>query len=153
VWAHLNIFPKDRDTIKLGNQVQVNTIANEYHYSGKITYINQSSESNQAIIARVPLKNPNGKLISGDYVSAAITVKEDNVPLAVKRTALQESNNSSLVYIQVGDQYEARKLQLGRKDNQWVEVLSGITKGTKYVSKNSYIVRADIEKAGVSHDH
>jgi cobalt-zinc-cadmium efflux system membrane fusion protein len=44
-------------------------------------------------------------------------------------------------------------LELGRSNQNWVEVLSGIELGTQYVTENSYLIKADIEKSGASHDH
>jgi len=34
-----------------------------------------------------------------------------------------------------------------------MQVLGGIDAGTQYVTDNSYIIKADIEKSGASHDH
>jgi cobalt-zinc-cadmium efflux system membrane fusion protein len=44
-------------------------------------------------------------------------------------------------------------LELGKQDEKWVEVLGGLEAGTRYVTKNSYVIKADIEKSGASHDH
>jgi len=55
--------------------------------------------------------------------------------------------------VQYGNQFEARPLELGRSDGKWVEVLSGITAGEKYAGKNSFVLKADLGKAGASHDH
>ncbi len=44
-------------------------------------------------------------------------------------------------------------LELGREDEEWVEVLGGLKPGTEYVSGNSYLLKADVEKSGASHDH
>ena len=44
-------------------------------------------------------------------------------------------------------------LELGRRDSSFVEVRSGLTPGTVYVTENSYLIKADIEKSGASHDH
>ncbi len=49
--------------------------------------------------------------------------------------------------------YEVRMLDLGRADEEWVEVLGGLKVGTEYVTENSYLIKADIEKSGASHDH
>ena len=57
------------------------------------------------------------------------------------------------VFAQVGDVYEVRMLTLGRRDARSVEVLDGLAAGTVYVTDNSYLIKADIEKAGASHDH
>jgi cobalt-zinc-cadmium efflux system membrane fusion protein len=57
------------------------------------------------------------------------------------------------VYAKVGEEYEVRMLELGREAGEWIEVLGGIDLGTVYVTDNSYIIKADIEKSGASHDH
>jgi cobalt-zinc-cadmium efflux system membrane fusion protein len=44
-------------------------------------------------------------------------------------------------------------LTLGRRDAARLEVLEGLAAGTEYVIENSYLIKADIEKAGASHDH
>jgi cobalt-zinc-cadmium efflux system membrane fusion protein len=44
-------------------------------------------------------------------------------------------------------------LELGRRDGENVEVLGGLEPGTEYVTGNSYLIKADIEKSGASHDH
>ncbi|VAW68589.1 Probable Co/Zn/Cd efflux system membrane fusion protein, partial [hydrothermal vent metagenome] len=54
---------------------------------------------------------------------------------------------------QTGEEYEVRMLELGRHDDKWVEVSGGLETGTRYVSENSYVIKADIEKSGASHDH
>ena len=58
-----------------------------------------------------------------------------------------------MVFAQFGDQYEVRMLELGEMSDEWVEVRGGITAGTPYVTENSFIIKADIEKSGASHDH
>ena len=58
-----------------------------------------------------------------------------------------------VVYANFGQDYEVRMLKLGRSSPEWTEVLSGIKPGTAYVTKGSFLVRADIEKSGAGHDH
>ena len=73
--------------------------------------------------------------------------------LAVRRSALQTFRESDVVYANVGEIYEVRMLDLGRKDENFVEVIGGLVPGQTYVTANSYLVKADIEKSGASHDH
>ncbi|MYI69911.1 MAG: secretion protein HlyD, partial [Boseongicola sp. SB0673_bin_14] len=75
------------------------------------------------------------------------------VPLAVRRSALQTFRDFTVVYAQIGDEYEVRMLELGRAAGDWVEVLGGLDPGTRYVTENSYVLKADIEKSGATHDH
>ena len=95
----------------------------------------------------------NGSLKVGQFISAEILLDSYKVPMAVKATGLQSFRDFTVVYAKVDEQYEVRMLELGRKVGSWVEVLGGIAAGTEYVAKNSYIIKADIDKSGASHDH
>ncbi|HIL40744.1 MAG TPA: secretion protein HlyD, partial [Methylococcales bacterium] len=53
----------------------------------------------------------------------------------------------------IGNDYEVRMLELGVITAEWAEVLSGLKPNAEYVSKHSYIIKADIEKSGALHDH
>jgi cobalt-zinc-cadmium efflux system membrane fusion protein len=75
------------------------------------------------------------------------------VQLAVRREALQRFRDFDVVFARYGDTYEVRMLELGHGDREFVEVLDGISPGVEYVTANSYLIKADIEKAGASHDH
>ncbi len=74
-------------------------------------------------------------------------------PLAVRTRALQPFRDFTVVYAKVGDTYEVRMLDLGRRTEEWTEVLGGIEPGTTYVVDGAFLIRADIEKSGASHDH
>ena len=75
------------------------------------------------------------------------------MPLAVRESGLQAFRDFTVVYARVDDTYEVRMLDLGRSDGEYIEVLGGLEPGTTYVTENSYLVKADIEKSGASHDH
>ena len=52
-----------------------------------------------------------------------------------------------------GDTYEPRVVTLGKSDPFLTEILSGLEVGERYVVANSYLIKADLEKEGVEHDH
>ena len=58
-----------------------------------------------------------------------------------------------MVFAQVDDVYEVRVLDLGRNAGEWVEVLGGLEPGTRYVTSNSQLIKADIMKSGAAHNH
>ncbi len=153
VWANLMLFPKDRAKVKRGDEAVITTAIDGKVLTGKISNINIVTDANQAVVARVILENEEGQLIPGTYITAQINFASYEVPLAVKRSGLQSFRDFTVVYAQIGDEYEVRMLEVGRQDDQWVEVLGGLKPGTSYVSKNSYLVKADIEKSGATHDH
>lgn len=166
VWLDLSIFPADINRVKVGvpvafaaagseraNKSQSKSETKSQPAEGKIDFINVIAKANQSVTARVVVDNKDGRFLPGSYVKAKIKVAEHAVPLAVKRSGLQAFRDFTVVYAQVGEEYEVRMLELGRQDDQWIEVLGGLEAGTRYVSENSYVIKADIEKSGASHDH
>jgi membrane fusion protein, heavy metal efflux system len=153
VWADLAVFPGDRARVKVGAPVSVFTGEAGETYAGKIARFDLTAQSNQAVNARVVLTNRAGALLPGSFVTAQIEIAEHAVPLAVKRSGLQAFRDFTVVYALIGEEYEVRMLDLGLQTGEWAEVLGGLEPGTRYVSENSYIIKADIEKSGASHDH
>ena len=71
------------------------------------------------------VNNKSGLLIPGSYIKAQIKVAEHPVTLAVKRSGLQAFRDFTVVYAQIGEEYEVRMLELGRQDNEWIERRNG----------------------------
>ena len=105
----------------------------------------------QSVVARVTLEG--AQLPPGTFVTAQVKVGEYDVPLAVNRIGLQTFRDGPVVYARVGDVYEVRMLEIGREAGEWLEVLGGLELGTEYVTTNSHLIKADIEKSGATHDH
>jgi cobalt-zinc-cadmium efflux system membrane fusion protein len=153
VWAEIAVFPSDRARVKPGARATVSPATGGRPAEGEISRIDLLAGANQSLVARVVLDNADGSQVPGTYVTAQVEVARHPVPLAVKRSALQSFRDFTVVYAQFGDQYEVRMLDLGRQAGEWVEVLSGLTPGTVYVTDNSFVLKADVEKSGASHDH
>lgn len=154
VWADLDAFAKHLPRLKSGQRVEIEDLDGLVSAQGTISRIDpQALHASQSVKARVTLENPAGRWRPGQFVRAAVTVNETNVPLAVRTSALQGFRDFTVVFAQVGDVYEVRMLEVGRRDDEWVEVLDGLEPGERYVVENSFLVKADIEKSGASHDH
>ena len=153
VWADLAVFPGDRGRVRVGADLTVTPATGGTGVDGTISYIDVLAASNQAVTARAVLDNSDGTLAPGTYVSAEVQVGEHVVPLAVRRSALQSFRDFTVVYAKFGDEYEVRMLELGRQAGDWAEVLGGLEPGTIYVTENSYLIKADVEKTGATHDH
>ncbi|MBL4582516.1 MAG: efflux RND transporter periplasmic adaptor subunit [Gammaproteobacteria bacterium] len=151
VWADLNVFPSEAQRIRAGQEVILRM--GELSTSSTIRYLNPGEGLSPHVIARVPLANPDLIWTPGLLVEADVTVAKFDVDLAVENTALQEFLGRPVVFIQVGNSFEARPLQLGRSDRRFTEVLSGLDQGDVYVVTNSYLLKADLEKSGATHAH
>jgi cobalt-zinc-cadmium efflux system membrane fusion protein len=154
VWVELDVFQNDLARIADNQPVEVFDLDGRKLADGRVSRIAPLAvHGSQSVRARVVLDNATGALRPGQFVSGRVTVSEFESALAVEKSALQRFRDSDVVFEQVGDTYEVRPLQLGRADATHVEVLAGLDPGARYVARNSYLIKADIEKTGASHDH
>lgn len=153
VWAELGLFQKDRTRVRPGATVLVKAADADVAIEGRVARVDVQAGANQMVTARVTLENAQGELLVGSFVTADVAVARHEVSLAVKRSGLQPFRDFTVVFERVGDTYEVRMLELGREHGEWVEVLGGLQPGAEYVAENSYLIKADVEKSGASHDH
>tara|TARA_R110002110_G_scaffold147129_2_gene337535 strand:+ start:240568 stop:241806 length:1239 start_codon:yes stop_codon:yes gene_type:complete len=153
VWAELSIFPSQRSQVALDAPVTITSPVSGATTTGTIDNFDMTVSNNQAITARVAVDNSDRLFPPGTFIEAQIKAGEFDVPLAVKRDGLQSFRDFTVVYEKIDNTYEVRMLELGQQDDMWIEVLGGLRAGAEYVTTNSYILKADVEKSGASHDH
>ena len=154
VWVEMTVYAKDLNVVRVGQPAVVKATSFEAQASGKLSYVgNLVGEQTRAATARIVLPNPKGLWRPGLPVTVALTAEEVDVPLAISNDAVQTLRDWTVVFGRYGQQFEARPLELGRSDGKMTEVLGGLAPGEKYAAKNSYLIKADIGKAGASHDH
>lgn len=149
-----NVFPRDLSTIRPGQKVVIETLDGQPVAETTLGgYLPQGNAAAGTALLRASLPNRDGKWRPGMALQGRVTVSAISVPLAVRTEALQRFRDFTVVFANFGDDYEVRMLELGRKTPEWTEVLSGIKPGTRYAAKGAFLIRADIEKSGASHDH
>ena len=151
--AELAVFPMDLALVKQNVPVTLMINGHDTVFTSAINGKRLPMRDDQARLFLAEIDNFEGHLSEGIFVAAQIEVETFDVSMAVKRIGLQSFRDFTVVYVKVAEQYEVRMLELGRAAGEWVEVLEGINLGSEYVTKNSYIIKADIEKAGAAHDH
>ena len=151
LWAELKVFPGQRAQVKPGQNVHI--LHNNHAHESRVTHVTSTGGGSPFVLARVELPNEGGELSPGDLVVARIDVEKVEGSLVVDRRALQDFRDWTVAFIKVGDTYEIRPLELGVSDERYTQVLAGLEAGDYYVVQNSYLIKADIEKSGASHDH
>ena len=153
VWVEVRAIGTDAERLAAGQSVRIRSATGDAEAGGRIGALLPVAGSGQSVMARVALPNPDGGWRPGMTVAATVTVAAREVPLAVEESALQRFRDFTVVFAQVGDTYEVRMLETGAHDGEHVEELQGLKPGTRYVTEQSYLIKADIEKSGASHDH
>lgn len=149
-----NIFPKDLGAIQPGMKVVIETMDGQPVADTRLGgYLPEGNAAAGTALVRASLPNRTGKFRPGMALRGRVVINAVQVPLAVRTEALQRFRDFTVVFANYGEDYEVRMLTLGRKSPEWTEVISGIKPGTPYVAKGAFLVRADIEKSGASHDH
>ncbi len=150
LWAEFRIYHAQQSQVSAGKTVNIHV--NEQVIAGKIAHIIPALDKPYQL-ARVQFNNRTYGLSPGLLVEGHIVTGNIPVKLAVMKSAIQSMGEQQGVFVQQGEQYAFAPLQLGRSDDTYVEVLSGLTAEQSYVSKNSYLIKADIEKSEAEHEH
>ena len=154
VWVGVTVYAKDLNVVKIGQTVTVKSEALGLKAAGTLTYLGPLvGEQTRTAQGRVVVPNTEGYWRPGLFVAVEVVQEEVPVSVAVPVDALQTYRDWSVVFVQYGDLFEVRPLELGRNDGKWVEVLHGLSPGERYVARNSFILKADLGKAGATHDH
>ena len=151
IWVDLTVFPGDSQQVRSGMSVTIRI--DDRVAESAVRYINPSQGESPTVIARVPLENLDSVWTPGLLVEGLVHVESANVPVAVKNDALQLFEDNQVVFVLEGETYEPRMVTLGKSDPFLTEILSGLESGERYVVTNSYLIKADLEKEGVEHDH
>lgn len=158
LWIELIIPKEEFPLLKMGQPVVVKRDSVDDslkpHVTGRITYLAPYADGDtQTRLARAEVENLENALVPELFVEAEVITRSRDVPVAIKAEALQTFRDWNVVFKKVGEVYEIAIVELGERDGDWIEVLSGISAGTEYVTENSFVVKADVMKAGATHDH
>ena len=153
--AEFFIYPRDAERIKVGQPVRVRNLSGDTEISAKVeATLPTASLTSQTLIAHVHLPPSSSTTFrAGIGVEGSFEVATQQVPLAVRTKAIQRFRDFEVVYAKVGNTYEVRMLEIGRRTPEWTEVTGGLEPGTEYVTDGAFLIRADVEKSGASHDH
>ncbi|AWH30996.1 efflux RND transporter periplasmic adaptor subunit [Stenotrophomonas sp. SAU14A_NAIMI4_8] len=154
LWVDLHIFGADTQHITAGVPVTVTRMTDGV---SQVTTLERvlpgTATASQSTVARASVDNADGLWRPGAAVRARIVVASTPADIVVPLSALQTLDGKDVVFVREGDTYTARPVTLGARDAQQVAVSAGLRAGEQVVVQQSYTVKADIGKAGASHEH
>ena len=154
VWAELTLYPADLEAVRLGQKVTVRASGLNASADGVISYVGALlGEQTRTAKARITLPNPGERWRPGLFVTVDVEQEERQVAVAVPVGAIQSLRDWKVVFARFGNVFEARPVHLGRSDAKLVEIVSGLAPGQPIAAANSFVLKADLGKAGASHDH
>lgn len=161
IWVNVMVYAKDLSLVRVGQNAEVRAegIADPAH--GTIAYLGQVvGEQTRSANARVVLKEPGIAWRPGLFATAEVVVDRATSQVVISDAAIQTVEGKDVVFVQEGDAFAVHRVRLGRKgrgkdpeQGSVVEVLDGLKAGDRFVSKNSFILKAELGKSEAGHDH
>ncbi|MGV3771936.1 MAG: efflux RND transporter periplasmic adaptor subunit [Verrucomicrobiales bacterium] len=164
MWFKFDVYEQDLPWVYAGANVQVTTPALPGQiFAGKISFIDPTlNELTRSAKARVELDNPRAGeagssrrlLMNGMFADAQISVPTEPL-LSIPRTAVLQASSQPIVFVEgEGNNYERRKIKIGRKGDAHYEVLAGLEPGEKVVTSGNLLLDSQSQlNPAVDHSH
>jgi len=148
VWVEFAVSPSDLPAIKIGQPVSVSARAVTDKADGTIVFISPfiDKDSRSARVV-TEVDNSDGIWRPGSFVTAAITIGEQPVALAIPNSAVQTINNEKAVFVRTPEGFEKRSIMIGRSDDRLAEVVAGLVSGEIIAVTNTFLLKAELLKS------
>ncbi|NMG09273.1 efflux RND transporter periplasmic adaptor subunit [Brasilonema sp. UFV-L1] len=159
VFSTANIYEKDLDKIKIGQQVRVKVASLPNRtFTGRIARIGSLVQGETRVVpVQAELDNSSGQLKPGMFAELeVITDRTSTAMLAIPSSAVVEANGKKLVYVQNGNAFVSAEVTLGQTSGDLVEVKNGLFDGDLVVTQRAPQLYAQSLRGGSksdSHEH
>jgi RND family efflux transporter MFP subunit len=146
VWVVADVAEQDIGQVKAGVQAQVKVDAYpDRQFDGKVDFVYPTLDSaTRTVRVRVVVANPQGLLKPAMFAQVQLPVGGGEPVLTVPVSAVIDSGTRQVVLVQLAaGRFEPRDVRLGRRGNDYVEVLDGITEGEQVVTAANFLIDAE----------
>jgi Cu(I)/Ag(I) efflux system membrane fusion protein len=145
VWVEADIYEYELPFVRVGQNA---ALALSYipgrKYKGKIAYIYPTvEEKTRTVKARFEFSNPGLELKPGMYADVEIDTGGGSA-LLIPESALIDTGVRQIVFVEEGEGYFVpREVQIGRRSDQMVEIISGLREGDMVVTSGSFLIDSE----------
>src|SRR5438067_2827945 len=145
VWVDFSVYRRASAKLRESEKAMIKAEAGREQIESTISYVSPSgTESTQTTLARAVVPNPKGELRPGLFVEGSVVVEETPVPVTVKASALQTFEEKPVVFVADPKGFEVREVEIGARDEDNVEIRSGVAAGEKYAAENSFALKSQL---------
>lgn len=148
IWLVGYAFEKDAPLIKVGQKVWAMVgDKNDRKVDGVLSFESPILDNEtKTLEVRADIQNKDHYLKPNMYAEMYVNIGKNNV-LAVKNSAIEKYGDYSFVFVKTApNTYEERKVALGKNDNTYTEIKSGIKDGEEVVIEGSFQVLGEFIK-------
>src|SRR5436309_2008129 len=149
VWIYGDIYESEITSVRLNQSAEVTFEAYPGEtFRGKVAYIYPYlNEATRTVRVRMEFANPHLKLKPGMYGNVMLHVDAGR-RLVVPKEAVLDSGLRQLVFLDLGQGvYQPYPVKLGRRSQDYVEVLEGIKEGDRVVTSANFLLDAESKLA------
>ena len=147
VWVDFSVYRHESENLRVGQKVLIQPNERADKIESTISYISPFGlENTQTTLARAVVPNDNGQFRPGLFINGDVIIGETHVPVAVKASAVKTLEDKPVVFIQAGKGFEMREVTTGERDDERVEIKSGVAAGEKYATENSFLLKSELAR-------
>jgi cobalt-zinc-cadmium efflux system membrane fusion protein len=142
VWIDANVFEKDLERVKRGQEVKVAVPAFPgSSFSGKVILVNSVVDpETRTVKVRTEVPNPDGRLKPDMFANVEIITDVHRTAISIPQSALLNDGGKTVVFVADGGSYKRRVVTAGIQGNDRVEIIDGLIAGDKVVVKGNYLL-------------
>lgn len=154
VVVQLTVYQEDLAHVRVGQRVQVTANTAPGHiFAGVVSVVSASLDTNtRTANVNCLIQNPQGLLRPGIYLSGTIYGASRQDAVAVPTGAVQQLDSGPVVFTPTGKagEFAATPVKTGETVDGMTQILSGLSPGQPYVSKNAFVLKSQMIKDTLS---
>jgi membrane fusion protein, heavy metal efflux system len=142
VWIDANVFEKDLERVKVGQEVKVTVPAFPgTTFSGKVILVNSVVDPDtRTVKVRTEVPNPDGRLKPDMFANVQIITDLHRSAISIPQSAVLKDGDKTVVFVVDGNAYKKRVVTVGIQGNDRIEIVDGLNAGDKVVVKGNYLL-------------
>ena len=161
LWLEFNLAHQYSAQLQTGQNVSFKINGSDQLYSAEVQSLtSQADVQTGRLVVRAKLKQQSAELRPNVMVNVLLADSGNKNVLRVQKSAVQSIEGKDSIFIVESEQkgqvhLKAQALKLGQasSDGQWLEVISGLEAGQKYISQGSFLLKSELEKDEAGHEH
>ena len=161
LWLEFNLTHQYSAQLQTGQNVSFKINGSDQRYSAEVQSLtSQADVQTGRLVVRAKLKQQSAELRPNVMVNVLLADSGTKKALRVQKSAVQSIEGKDSIFIVESEQkgqvhLKAQALKLGQasSDGQWLEVISGLEAGQKYISQGSFLLKSELEKDEAGHEH
>lgn len=131
-----NVAQKDAGYIRVGTPIRAQVPgATDTPLTGSVTSIfPQTNSDTRTVMVEALIDNPQGRLLSGQYLEMTLLTESKGSTLSVPRSAVMEFSGAPSVWVMAGTMAERRPVETGMDSGDRVEITRGLNPGDQVIT-------------------